>query len=168
LTDSDFLFTVAEVGVAFAGFAGLVTILARRLGQGTESQAEVHLLYRMLLVSMLTVAAALVPYLPFRFGASEPQAWRISSGVFFAGWLLYFVNALRGILTNLDATNPPGGRFLLFFNQLVHLGAGIALLTAAVGLWGSAAPAVYLAALCAMLYMAGCLFVILFTRLSQS
>ena len=168
MTDSDFLFTVAEVGVAFAGFAGLVTILARRMGQGTESQAEVHLLYRMLLVSMLTVAAALFPHLPLRFGASEPETWRIASGVFFAAWLLYFVNAVRGILLNLDATSPPGGRFLLFFNQIVHLGAGLALLTAAVGLWDTATPAVYLTALCAMLYMAGCLFVILFTRLSRS
>ena len=168
MTDSDFLLTVAEVAVAFAGFAGLVTILARRVGRATQSGAEVHLLYSMLLISMLTVAAALVPHLPFRFGASEPQAWRLSSGAFFGGWLLYYIPAVKRIIAVIDATTMPGGRFLLYFNQLIHLGAGIGLLTAAAGLWGTATPAIYLSALCAMLYLAGVLFVILFMLLARA
>ena len=60
MIDSDFLLTVAEVAAAFAGFAGLVTIVARRLGEARATDAEVHLLYRMLLVSMLTITACLL------------------------------------------------------------------------------------------------------------
>lgn len=72
MADADFLLAVAEVGATFAGVAGLVTILAGRVGKTSTSEVEVHLLYRMLLVSMLAVAAAPAPRLPLRYGASEP------------------------------------------------------------------------------------------------
>lgn len=167
MNDADFLLTVAEVGATFAGFAGLVTILARRVGQTATSEVEVHLLYRMLLVSMLAVAAALAPRLPLRFGASELQAWRISCAAFFVGWLLYYVPAVRRVIAVIDPAKLTGGRPLLYFNQLVHVIVGLGLITGASGLWGEATPAIYLSALCAMLYMAGVLFVTLFMLLAR-
>lgn len=167
MTDADFLLAIAEVGATFAGFAGLVTILARRVGKAPTSEAEVHLLYRMLLVSMLAVAAALVPRLPLRFGANELEAWRVSCGVFFAGWLLYYVPTVRRIIAVIDPSALIGGRALLYSNQLVHVVVGAGLATGAAGLWGDTTPAIYLLALCAMLYMAGVLFVTLFMLLAR-
>ena len=157
--------TIAEVGVAFGGFAGLVTVLARRVGSGAAPDAEVHLLYSMLLLSMLTVAFALVPRLPLRFGASEAESWRISSGAFFVAWLGYYLPAVRRIMVSIDPAKMPGGLPLIIVNQGVHLAAGLGLITAALGMWGAATPGVYLSALFAMLYLAGVLFVILFMLL---
>ena len=66
----DFRFTLAEVAVAFAGFAGLVTVLTQRLAT-TQREFDVVRFRDMLLLSPIAVAFALFPTLPAVFGATE-------------------------------------------------------------------------------------------------
>jgi hypothetical protein len=169
LSESDLLFTVAEVAVAFAGFSGLVTVVSARLRAGSTGDVERHMLYSMLLLSMLTIAFALFPYLPLRLGAADAASWQISSGAFFFAWLAYFVTSvIRGLRVTRAAGVAWPGRPLAAFNQVVHIAAGLSLGGGAIGLWGSATAGIYLCSLAAMLYMAGCVFVLLFTRLVRS
>jgi len=56
--DSEYLFTIAEVSAAFAGFAGLVTVLSQRLSENA-SEFPLRLLRNMLLLALLAVLASL-------------------------------------------------------------------------------------------------------------
>jgi hypothetical protein len=79
--DGDLLLTIAEVAVAFAGFASLVSILGRRSSRDSPVVQAARL--RGLIVSSLVVVAfSFLPFVPHRFGSSEPAVWRLSSAVF--------------------------------------------------------------------------------------
>jgi hypothetical protein len=161
--DTDFLFTVAEVGVAMAGFAGLVTVLANR---GTERSRErgVHLLRSMLFVSLMVTAFALFPRLPEHYGLDSAALWSVSSGAFFIAWTLYIVPSglrFRASFSAMSATQQRTG----FMNYTIHSIIGAALFLGVFGVWGSLAEAVYLSCLFGELYLAGYLFVLLFFEL---
>ena len=79
---SDLLLTTAEVSIAFAGFASLVTLLGRR-SAGQTLLLDVARLRGMILISLVALAGSLFPFLPYALGASSEAVWRISSGVFF-------------------------------------------------------------------------------------
>ena len=77
---SETLLTIAELAVALAGFAGLITVIGRdRHSKSTVADA---LRLRMMLELALTAAAfALLP-LPFiRPEIYEPELWRLASGI---------------------------------------------------------------------------------------
>ncbi len=74
----DALFTVTEVGIALAGFSGVVAVLGRR-GAG-EWSAPDWLRFAMLLAfSFGAVVFSLLPTLVVGLGASQPFAWAFSS-----------------------------------------------------------------------------------------
>ncbi len=74
----DALFTVTEVGIALAGFSGVVAILGRR--SSGEWSAPDWLRFAMLLaLSFGAVLFSLFPTLALALGASEPAAWALSS-----------------------------------------------------------------------------------------
>lgn len=79
---SDLLLTTAEVSIAFAGFASLVSLLGRRRGEQTLL-LDVARLRGMIFSSLLALAFSLFPFLPHALGASTEAVWRISSGIFF-------------------------------------------------------------------------------------
>jgi hypothetical protein len=164
----DFLYTVAEVAVAFAGFAGLVTVLTQRLG---ESQREFDIVrFRdMLLLSLIAGAFALFPTLPASFGASEPTTWRVSSALFVAAWAAF---ALQGLLAGFRLSRSgarPFSRPLFWSNLAVHAAAMIALLFVVIDaeFVADVRSALYLAAIFAMLYLAGAYFLALFMTLAR-
>ena len=89
MQNADLLLTIAEVAVAFAGFASLVSILGRRASRDPPIVQAARL--RALIVSgLMVVAFAFVPFLPHRMGLSDPSVWRLSSALFAAatagGW----------------------------------------------------------------------------------
>jgi hypothetical protein len=158
--DTDFLFTVAEVSVALAGFAGLVTVLANR---GTERSRErgVHLLRSMLFVSLMVTAFSLFPRIPEHYGMGPHSVWRVSSGAFFVAWVLYIVPSgmrFRAGFSQMTVTQ----RWTGCMNYTIHGLVGVSLFLGAVGFWETVAEAVYLSCLFAELYLAGYLFVLLF------
>jgi hypothetical protein len=79
----DFLFIVAEIAIAFAGFAGLVVAISGRQGRSPErARLELVLLRNVLLIGLLVVAFALFPSLLLQMGAEPEAAWRVSAAVF--------------------------------------------------------------------------------------
>ena len=68
--NADLMLTVAEIAVAFAGFAGLVTVIAQRLSGADTSVAAIRL-QGMLVLSLLVAAFSFVPQLVAGFGLSE-------------------------------------------------------------------------------------------------
>lgn len=164
----DFLFTVAEVSVAFAGFAGLVTVLARRLKPG-ERELDIVRLRDMLLLSFLATAFSLFPTLPAVFGASDALVWRLSSGFFAAAWMGFGIQGLWAGIRLSGTGTRPFSRPLFWSNLVVHVPCMAALTLVAVDATPVAAirPGVYLAALFALLYLAGAYFVALFVSLAR-
>ncbi len=90
---SDILQTIAEIGVAFAGFASLITLIGR-----SSEYIDSSRLLGMVKNSLMVVAFALFPFVPAGFGLSEPTIWRVSGALFFvvyaaqtyrAWWRLY-------------------------------------------------------------------------------
>lgn len=75
---SELLLTFAEIGVAFAGFASLISLL------GAASEViDVSRLLGMVRTSLFATAFALFPFVPSALGVSEASVWRISGALFF-------------------------------------------------------------------------------------
>ena len=94
MVEADFLFTIAEVAAAFAGFSTLVVVVARR-SRDTTGRLATTRLTNMLRLSLLVILFSLVPYLPTYSGLSKIGAWRVSSGLFATLWLAYIAYGLR-------------------------------------------------------------------------
>jgi hypothetical protein len=164
----DFMFTVAEVAVAFAGFAGLVTVLTQRLTK-TQRESDIVRFRDMLLLSLIAAGFSLFPTLPAAFGASEETTWRVSALLFLVAWAGFGLQGLLAGLRLSQSGTRPFSRPLFWSNLAVHLPAMIALLLLVVdaSLVENVRPAVYLAALFAMLYLAGAYLVALFISLAR-
>jgi hypothetical protein len=92
--------TLAEIGVALAGFAGIVGALAGEKLRPTYPEIWLPF-WAMIASGLVLVLAALFPFLPYRFGAAQNLTWAASSA-FVAGLtacnLAYFMpRILRAI-----------------------------------------------------------------------
>jgi hypothetical protein len=76
---SDILLTLAEIAVAFAGFASLIGLLGR-----SSSFLDSSRLVGMVRTALIAAAFAVAPLVPHALGISEGTAWRISGASFFA------------------------------------------------------------------------------------
>ena len=160
---SESLSLVAELAVALAGFASLVTIIGRRRARDDAAIDAVRL-RGMLEYSLLTAAFALLPLLPFHAGLSETATWRLCAAVFGATGGIYMVLVLRRLS---QIPSYPLGRLGGFFlpNSVTWLGvalgltgsAVIFLLAVAVG-WLPKPEVAYLWGLYAYLTIAALLF----------
>ena len=152
MIEPDFLYIIAEVGAAFAGFSTLVAIIGNR---GFVTAQVVS----MLMLSVLVVLFALLPSLP-AFDLADTGTWRVVSGLYAVSWAIYWVNVLHGFRTYRYGV---GFAELAWTNRInafvVHPGSIAMLIGTAIGLFGDAAASVYTAALFVMLAMSGFLFV---------
>jgi len=81
----DLFFILAEVGVAFAGFAGLVTVLAGRARRSEERAAlDLAFLHTVLATSLSVVAFALLPPSLVAMGVESETALRVCAAIFLA------------------------------------------------------------------------------------
>ena len=163
MANADLMLTVAEVAVTFAGFAGLVTVIAQRLS-GADTHLATLRLQAMLMLSLLVAAFSFVPQLVAGFGLSEEAVWRASSGLYGLAWSGYMLFAMRLGLALQTARALPAGAALRI-NQVVHLISPLLLLAGAAGVWNSMTAQVYTVALFGMLYISGVLFVQVFVSL---
>ena len=156
MSESDVLLTLAEVAVAFAGFASLVGVLGQRTSADDPLVIGVRM-RGMLLSSLLVVAFSIFPILLGRFGASPELTWRASSLVLLAATASYYVWFLRAV-SALGRTKIPTTNFQLkvIIPILLLLALSLGTLLVANGFF--ATPAVYLTALALLLFQSGFAF----------
>jgi len=133
----DTLLTTAEIAIALAGFASLISVIGRRPSDVSRATGSLRLRL-MLEVSFRNAAFALLP-LPFlQIAPSDPTLWRIFSG-------LYLVVTTIHVAVRLRTGDANSGR-LLAFPSLILFGVTVGASVANVlGLGGAQAFSLYLA-----------------------
>ena len=92
MQDFDFLFVVAQVAIAFAGFASIVVALLQ-VGSRDHPLLDSLRLRGLLNGSLTTVFFSLLPYICTRLIPDDEWAWRTSSATFFVVLSVeFFVN----------------------------------------------------------------------------
>jgi hypothetical protein len=154
--DADLLLTIAEVAVAFAGFASLVSVLGRRYSRD-DPRLDGLRLRGMLLSSLIVVAFALFPFLPMRFGVTDAEVWRISSGTYFAtNALLVLPFARRTRRLAQEGVGEPPSLYLFYF--VVEVVVSTLLVVVALGFFPRFASSFYITGLFVGLSEAGITF----------
>jgi hypothetical protein len=157
----DLLQTIAEVGAALAGFAGVISIFRGRL-PGPEQLIHVHSARNIIEVSLGAVLFSFAPPIVQGLGAGPILAWRISSGFAALALLLsslFIIRRLRHL-----ARAVANKSFLTFEPGLSIPASLIAAITLvllsanALGLF-ERAPTVYVLSLLGPLVIAGMIFV---------
>jgi hypothetical protein len=164
LNEFDLLLVIAQLAVAFAGFASI----ASALRDGTRSHAMVDAgrLTNMLIVSLCTAMLSLAPTIPRLLGYAEPVVWR-SSAIFA---LLSIVLFAPGIVRRTQRMRPYAG-----FNPVTN-GVNMALaalaatvfLICALNLAGPSPSATYVTGLLLMLLICSLVFFRVISSLLQA
>ena len=146
----DTLLTIAEIAIALAGFASLITVIGHR-SSGTAHAAGALRLRLMLELSFRNAAFALLP-LPFvQIAPSDPMLWRIFSGLYLVVTTIHVALRLR----TGDADTGP----LFTFPSLILFGITVLVSGANVlGLGGAYAFSLYLTNILLGLGSAGLMF----------
>ena len=156
MLDADHLFTVAEVGIALAGFSTLVAVLGVRPGR-SDPRLDAFRLQVMLEASLFVVALSLFPLIPSKLGASADLTWRISAGVLLAtdailtAATLKRERAVRALYTRADRLLRIGAQAFAYTADLVAI-------FILLGVVGTLASGFYFVALYLNLVLAGLLF----------
>ena len=100
----DLLLTIAEVAIAFAGFASLAAVVSTRSEKLKTLKAMRF--QSLLMVSLTTVGLCFVPFVPPYYGFSESVSWTISSVLLVASVSLVNLALVR--LTGGGGMNPTG------------------------------------------------------------
>jgi hypothetical protein len=161
LQNSELLLTIAEIAVAFTGFASLVSVLASK--STTEHPVLQSVRFRgMVNMSLIVVAFSLFPFVPLHLGLSPALSWRISSAVFLLVGLTSTINGARHAAIARAAVGAIKGgtvRVTILFSgitvALVLLGANT------LGFTAAAAFGVYTTALLLFLFGSGLAFMAL-------
>lgn len=83
--DGESLLTAAiEVGIALAGFSGIVAVLGRRTEEGWSTADKIRL-QLLLQTSLSTILFAMLPLFLLSMRIAPSWIWRVSSGI----WLVY-------------------------------------------------------------------------------
>ena len=78
---SENLFVIAQLAVAFAGFASPVAVIGERQGRDA-SRWDAARVEGMPQFTLLTGGLALLPFVPFQAGLSDVATWRLCAGIF--------------------------------------------------------------------------------------
>lgn len=107
MTGAEPLLTAAEVGVAFAGFASVVTVFRRR-EDGDWSAPDAIRFQLMITSSLSAVFFALLPFAFELFGAQERSTWSACSALLalFVGALLVPTSRRASALASTGALSP--------------------------------------------------------------
>jgi len=150
---SENLFVIAQIAVAFAGFASLVAVIGHRRGHD-DPKWDAARLEGMLRLSLFTGAFALLPFIPYQAGMPQLTTWRFCAGLFAVsgiGTMLYTIKRLRAV-PNIRLVNRWG-----FFWMGLSVFAQIVLVLASIG-WIPKPAAAYLFGLYTYLVITGLIF----------
>ena len=156
MIENEFLYTIAEVGAAYAGFSTLVAAIVGR----SSSRITPTRTIAMLSLSLMAVTFSLLPSIPQLYGVSEEFGWRFMCALFGVAWLTYWFLMLRSF-----SRNSYGVRFsqLSLFNKIstsiTHPVSIVGIGTGALGIWGVYVGPLYVTGLMVMLCLSAVLFV---------
>lgn len=154
-----YLYTIATVGMTFAGLSVLTMILRQILG-GRMTKFDSFVSRTWVHLGFMATFGSILPPLLMLFGASTPNTWRISSGVLaviLGSWTLTFPRRRHAV----NPTRLPL-QVVLF---LIAMGtAALALAASAIVVPGALLAGVYAAAVTAILVGAGQLFLFTFVH----
>jgi len=94
---ADVLLTIAEVSIAFAGFASIVAVLGRREGGGWPTE-DVDRFWVMIEYSLAALFFAMVPFALYHLGIREPVLWELASALIAVFLLGYAVMVSRRLI----------------------------------------------------------------------
>ena len=151
----DILLTTAEIAVAFAGFASLISVIGR--GASPNPRLAAFQLRFALEVALFVAAFSLIPLIPLEFGLAPESSWRLSSFLFVvASQLVTFTMGRRWY----RSSDLSVGTTVKATAVVLSLGADLLLLINALGFFGSAVFPIYLVGLFANLGLAGFYFLL--------
>ena len=126
MTDTDALLTIAEIAVAFAGFAGIASALGRRYSHFDPKVNSLRL-HNMVDVALTVIIVALIPVLLIEIIVSERYLWMACSLIsLIFGVLLFFRTAERSKpIRELEGYNTQGHQKLRVLGILLLVGFAI-------------------------------------------
>jgi hypothetical protein len=154
-----YLYTIATVGMTFAGLSVLTMILRQMLG-GRITKWDSWVTRTWIQLGFMTTFGSILPPLLILFAAPAPIAWRISSGVMaviLGSWALTFPRRRQ-------AVNPTRLPLQVVIFSLAMNIAALALAANAIVVPGELLAGVYAAAVTAILIAAGLLFLFAFVH----
>jgi hypothetical protein len=154
-----YLYTIATVGMTFAGLSVLTMILRQMLGGGI-TKWDSWVTRTWIQLGFMTTFGAILPPLLILFAAPAPIACRISSGVMaviLGSWALTFPRRRH-------AVNPTRLPLQVVIFSLAMDIAALALAANAIIIPGALLAGVYAAAVTAILIAAGLLFLFAFVH----
>ncbi len=114
------LLATAEIGVAFAGFAGLAALLGRRHTMD-DVRVDVMRLRAILEGSLSVAAAAILPLVLLSMQTADDVTWRLCSGVYLALSLLLVGVWTRRIRSATRAGVPFDRRIVWMFYSIAAI-----------------------------------------------
>jgi hypothetical protein len=161
--DTDLLYTIAEVAVAFAGFSGIAVVLRRSAPGGLSPHARRTLWY--LVIDCLVVFfLSFFPVLLQQFGCEPARLWAIANAVLGLAHLVLLSPAVVWFARNFGQVRAewqpwisPIQGSLIAWSALI----GILQVLAALGVGVSASPGLFTLGLLALLLFAAVDFVFL-------
>jgi hypothetical protein len=156
---SGYFYTIATVGMTFAGLSVLTMIFRQLLG-GQMTKWDSFLSRTWIELGFMTTFGSILPPLLILFEAPAPIAWRISSGimaVILGSWTLTFPRRRL-------AANPTRRPLQVVIFSLAMVIAALALAANAIVVPIERLAGVYAAAVTAVLIGAGMLFLFAFVR----
>lgn len=154
-----YLYTIATVGMTFAGLSVLTMILRQMLG-GRITKWDSWVTRTWIELGFMTTFGSILPPLLILFAAPAPIAWRISSGVMaviLGSWALTFPRRRQ-------AVNPTRLPLQVVIYAVAMDIAALALAANAIVVPGEVLAGVYAAAVTAILTGAGLLFLFAFVH----
>jgi hypothetical protein len=154
---SSYLYTIATVGMTFAGLSVLTMILRQLLG-GRLTKWDSWVTRTWIQLGFMTTLGSILPPLLLLFAAPAPMVWRIPSGVMaviLGSWALTFPRRRQ-------AVNPTRLPLQVIIFALAMDIAALALAANAIVVPGERLAGVYAAAVTTILIGAGMLFLFTF------
>ncbi len=166
MQNAEVLLTLADVSVAFAGFAGLAGVLRRHFAPADHWIAGARL-RGLIENALIALAFSLIPFALERLGLAGEQLWRTASLMFGLVWLAAGLAAIKYHNRAANAGSPqiPHGRNAVF---IVIFLTSAAQITNSLGLFGNWVDAIYLIGLYAALGVSGLLFTRLMAPAAQA
>jgi len=142
--EASLLLTTAQIGMALAGFAGLVTVLGRPVAREERLLNEIRF-RSMVELSLALVTFCLLPFVPARYGMPSETLWRLCSGIYGIAAVVFVVHGVGRNRRRMGRIRVAGRVTTI----LIALGSALALFLTlnALGLFAGLEPAGYFAAL---------------------
>ena len=165
MDEIELLLTIAEISVAFAGFASLASIFGRRSGHD-DARVDAGRLLNMLTTSLTVTLLALVPFVLILLEIPTRWVWGISGGIGVVAIFVFGPAVLRR--TTLMKRYPGFSAARSYWNYTLTAVALAALVCCILGIPSEKPFAAYYGGLFALLAVSGSLFFSVIASLARS